>query len=354
MSEPHRRIVRDASAFREELWRAVTGRDEPAAIRIVLAAADSGLAPEAVLLEVIAAVQRRVGAEWAANTLSVADEHTATAINDRAVTALSLHVADAHPATAGRVTVACVDGEWHALPGRLVAEVLRLRGWQVDFLGAQVPTRHLIAHLHNTGPDAVLLSSSLPTRLPTAHGTITACQAAGVPVLVGGAAFGPDGRYADLLGADGWAPDASTAAELLAGGLRRERPDRPHRPLPHLADQEFTMIARSAPHLLATTMAELEHRFPALRDYSEFQVERTAEDIAQILEFLATALYLDDDMVFTTFVTWTAGVLSARAVPAHSLFPVLDLLGGQLQDFPRARRILAAATDALTDTARTA
>lgn len=352
MSEPHRRITHDASAFRDELWAAVTGRDERAAIGIVLAALDSGLAPEVVLLDVIAAVQRRVGAEWAANTLSVADEHTATAINDRAVTALALHATGAHPGSAGRVTVACVDGEWHALPARLVAEVLRLRGWHVDFLGAQVPTRHLIAHLHNTGPDAVLLSSSLPTRLPSAHGTITACQAAGVPVLVGGAAFGPQGRYADLLGADAWAPDAATAAELLARGLRREQ--QPQRTLPHLTDQEFTMIARSTPHVLATTMAELEHRFPAMREYSEFQLERTAEDVAQILEFLATALYLDDDELFTTFVTWTADVLSARAVPAQSLFPVLDLLGGQLQDFPRARRILAAATDALTETARIA
>ncbi|MBF6447641.1 MULTISPECIES: cobalamin B12-binding domain-containing protein [Nocardia] len=356
MSEPHRRNSRDAPAFREQLWTAVTGRDERAAIGIVLAAVDSGLEPEAVLLDVIAAVQRRVGAEWAANTLSVADEHTATAINDRAVTALALHASASHPASAGRVTVACVDGEWHALPARLVTEVLRLRGWQVDFLGAQVPTRHLIAHLHNTGPDAVLLSSSLPTRLPSAHGTITACQAAGVPVLVGGAAFGPDGRYANLLGADAWAPDAATAAELLARRLRREQrpPDRPHRTLPHLTDQEFTMIARSTPQLLATTMAELEHHFPAMREYSESQLERTAEDIAQILEFLATALYLDDDELFTTFVTWTAGVLSARAVPAQSLFPVLDLLSGQLQDFPRARRILTAATDALTGTARIA
>lgn len=91
-----------------------------------------------------------------------------------------------------------------------------------------------------------------------------------------------------------------------------------------------------------------------MRDYSEFQLDRTAEDIAQILEFLTTAVYLDDDELLTTFVRWTAGVLSARAVPAQSLFPVLDSLGEQLQDFPRARRILTAATDALTGTARIA
>ncbi|MYS44742.1 cobalamin-binding protein, partial [Streptomyces sp. SID5998] len=101
----------------------------------------------------------------------------------------------------GTVTVACVDGEWHALPARLLAEVLRCRGHRVDFLGAQVPTPHLIAHLHRTAPAVVALSSSLPVRLPDAHTAITAVQALGIPVLAGGAAFGDDGRYARLLGA---------------------------------------------------------------------------------------------------------------------------------------------------------
>ncbi|GAA3132590.1 hypothetical protein GCM10017687_55690 [Streptomyces echinatus] len=57
------------------------------------------------------------------------------------------------------MTVGCVDGEWHAFPARLVAQVLRLRGWQVDYLGARTPTSHLVAHLHLTNPDAVLLSA---------------------------------------------------------------------------------------------------------------------------------------------------------------------------------------------------
>ncbi len=175
--------------------------------------------PEDILLDVIARVQHKIGTEWAANRITVAQEHAATAINDRVIAALAQHPASRSPVSAGRVTVACVDGEWHALPARLLAETLRLRGWQVDFLGAQVPTPHLIAHLHQSGPDAVALSCSIPTGLPTAHAAITACQAAGVAVLVGGAAFGVDGRYARQLGADAWAPNARAAAELLAEGF---------------------------------------------------------------------------------------------------------------------------------------
>jgi methanogenic corrinoid protein MtbC1 len=93
-------------------------------------------------------------------------------------------------------------------------------GWKVDFLGAHVPTAHLMNHLHRTGPHVVAVSASLPTDLPTAHAAVTAVQATSVPVIVGGAAFGPDGEYARALGADGWARDAREGAATLESGLR--------------------------------------------------------------------------------------------------------------------------------------
>ncbi|MFJ2631757.1 B12-binding domain-containing protein [Streptomyces sp. NPDC087422] len=338
-----------------ELWEAVAHGDEHAAAGVVLGALDTGVDAESVLLDVIAPVQGKVGEEWAANRLSVAEEHAATAINDRAVAALSLHPAARTEPWRGRITVACVEGEWHALPARILAEVLKLRGWRVDFLGAQVPTPHLITHLHRTACDAVALSSSLATRLPTAHAAITACQAVGVPVLVGGAAFGPDGRHARLLGADAWAPDARTAAERLARGpLPRPQPE--HQPiddLPHLADQEYTMVARARTALVRTVFSRLEAAFPAMRAYSELQREHTAQDLAHIVDFLTIALYTGDEDLFADFLTWTAGILAARGVPAHSLPPALRILSDELKDFPRAVRILRLGTDCLTSSALT-
>ncbi|GGZ70936.1 B12-binding domain-containing protein [Streptomyces subrutilus] len=340
----------------KELWESVIDLDEPGAMAVVRRALDAGLDAESVLLDVIAPVQGQVGEEWAANRITVAQEHAATAINDRAVAALARHPSVRATPTRGRITVACVDGEWHALPARLLAEVLKLRGWHVDYLGAQVPAPHLIAHLHRTGPDAVALSSSIATRLPTAHATITACQAAGTPVLVGGAAFGPDGRYARLLGADAWAPDARAAADDLARGpLPRPQPD--HQAiddLPHLADQEYTLVARSRPHLVRVVFTGLQDAYPAMRDYSDLQREHTAEDLSRIVEFLATALYTDDEELFCGFLLWTADVLNARGVPARSLLPALALLGRELKDFPRAAGILRSGADRLTSAPLTA
>ncbi|MFE6404983.1 cobalamin B12-binding domain-containing protein [Streptomyces alboflavus] len=402
-----------AAPWAAALWHAVMAGDEPTAADTALAALEDGLDAECVLLDVIGAVQRRVGEEWAVNTLTVAQEHAATAINERVIAALSRtareapaphrlggtpapyrlgetpapHRDDTPPGTRApcgphapsgphapfgpdassgiwaptgtsapsgtsaraRITVACVDGEWHALPARLLAEVLRLRGWRVDFLGAQVPTAHLIAHLHRTHADAVALSGSLATRLPTAHAAISACRAAGVPVLAGGAAFGPGGRHAELLGADLWAADARTAAARLTEGPPLRPPGAPSadEPLKHLLDQEYTLISRSAPQLVRATLAGLRSRFPALLDYTEAQYQHTADDVAQIVAFLAAALYVDDSGLFAAFGRWTAAVLAARHVPVESLLHALDVLRAEVRDFPRTTAMLVEAHEAV-------
>nr|WP_234337938.1 cobalamin-dependent protein [Streptomyces sp. NRRL WC-3725] len=324
----------------DALWQAVVHGDEYTAVDVVRRARADGVDEETLLQDVIAAVQERVGAEWAADRLTVAQEHAATALNERVISGLAHY---GHRRTGsgetprGRVTVGCADGEWHALPTRLVAEVLRLRGWRVDYLGAHTPTRHLVSHLHNTGSEAVLLSATLPTRLPAAHAAVTACRAMGVPVMAGGRAFGPDGRHAHALGADAWAPDARAAAAVLDEGLPAPDPAAVRQvvdDLPHLTDQKYTFVTRSRVPLVRQTLTGLEDRFPPLRAYGDEQRERTAEDLSHIVDFLATALYVDGPALFTTFLDWTARVLEARGVPARSVVAALGVLSHQLRDFP--------------------
>ncbi|MES9519790.1 cobalamin B12-binding domain-containing protein [Streptomyces capoamus] len=343
-----------AAELADRLWQAVAGGDEYAAVDLLRKAAADGADEEALLLEVIAPVQRKAGEEWAAGRITVAQEHATTAINERVVATLAHRAAapGRHPARRGRVTVGCVDGEWHAFPARLVAEVLRLRGWQVDYLGARMPTAHLVAHLHLTNPDAVLLSASVATRLPTAHAAVTACQAIGVPVLAGGRAFGADGRHARALGADRWAADARGAAAVLEAGLARPGPAAIRQvadDLPHLADQEYTMVVQSRATLVKQTLVDLETRFPAMRGYDDAQREHAAQDIAHIVDFLATALYVDDPEVFTAFLTWTARILEARHVPARSVALGLDILAEQLREFPRTLVLLREGRTAVLD-----
>ena len=158
--------------FGEHFLRLVGDGDECGAIDVVTDLLDDGVAPQRVMSELIAGTLVRVGRLWAADEWSIAREHAATAACERALAAVAART-EVFPHR-GRITIACVDGELHALPPRLLAETLRLDGWRTDFLGAGIPGPHLVTHLHQTRPEAVALSCTIATRLPQAHAAITA------------------------------------------------------------------------------------------------------------------------------------------------------------------------------------
>lgn len=321
--------------FGEHFLRLVGDGDEYGAIEAVNGLLDDGVEPGRIMLELIAPTQARVGELWAANEWSIAREHAATAVSERAVAAVVAR-GSVRP-TRGRIALACVDGEWHALPVRILAELLRLDGWRVDFLGASVPGPHLVTHLHQTGPDAVALSCMIATRLPRAHAAITACRSAGVPVIAGGRGFGPDGRFAYRLGADAWAPGAREAVERLA----RDWPPPAGDPweVPFQADDEYTHVARSRAELVGTTLTRLAMTYPPMDD-DQRERDATAEDLGHLVDFLAASLYVSDERIFTDFVEWTARLLRARDVPPLALRAGLKMMAAQLRDYPAATAML--------------
>ncbi|BCJ56642.1 cobalamin B12-binding domain-containing protein [Micromonospora endophytica] len=309
--------------------------DETAAIELARGLLDAGVPADRVLLDLVAPAQAEVGERWARNEWSVAQEHAATHISERVVAAVAAY-ADVRP-TRGRIVVACMDGEWHALPARLVAEVLRLRGWQVTFLGASVPAPHLVSYLHRHDAYAVALACALPMRLPHAHRMIEACRRSDVPVVVGGRGFGTDGRWARRLGVL-WAPNGPAAADLLTDerALRAVTPAS----LAHLADDEYAALVRRRPELIDSALAHLARRMPATRDYDPAQLDSTVNDLGFILDFLAAALYVDDGSLFTEFVDWLVTILDSRGVPAAAVLATLEHYADTLHDFPRAVRYL--------------
>jgi methanogenic corrinoid protein MtbC1 len=336
-----------SEAVADRYLELVADGDEQGATELVAGLLDDGVPAQRIIVDLIGATQSRVGELWAANEWSVAREHAATAVGERALAAVAARTTT--PATRGRIALACVDGEWHGLPARMLAELLRLDGWRVDFLGASVPGRHLITHLHQTGPDAVALSCMIPTRLPRAHAAITACRSAGVPVIAGGRGFGPGGRWAERLGAHAWAGSGEEAVTLLA----THWPPRnvTEFPLPDgesfIGDEEYTHLVRSRPQLIATAMERLPIAYPQARDYDDAQVEATTDDIGHIADFLAAALFIGEPTVFTDFTEWTTYVLESRGVPPTALRIGLDLIRDQLIDFPTATAMLDAARTAL-------
>ncbi|MEV4624531.1 cobalamin B12-binding domain-containing protein [Asanoa sp. NPDC049573] len=307
--------------------RCLDEADENGAIELALALLDGGVPADTVLLSLVAPAQAQVGQWWQRNEWSVAQEHAATHISERVVAAVGATVRP-RP-TRERVVVACLDGEWHALPPRLVAEVLRLDGWDVTFLGASVPSAHLVSYLHRHDPRAVLLACALPMRLPHAFRAIEACRRTDVPVLVGGRGFGSDGRWAHRLGV-AFAADARAASSALASPVSSLAPSL-------VDDSEYPALLAARVELIDLVLDRLD-----LTRYSPAQIDATTADLGYIVDSLAAAVYVDDASLFAEFVGWLREVLASRGVPLHTVTLTFDVMAERLRDFPRAYAILRA------------
>jgi methanogenic corrinoid protein MtbC1 len=322
----------------ERFMESLAGRDRKAATRQALGLLEAGVPVQELILGLLGPAQAEVGRRWEANQWSVADEHAATAITDAVLGALAWRIDAAEDQ--GHVVVTCAEGEWHSLPARMAAEVLRVHGWQVTFLGASTPADHLRRFVAEVEAVGVLISCSVPIFLGGAQRSVQAAQSAEVPALVGGRAFGSDDLRARRLGADGWAPDPVAAARLLAA-WRKEPPVVATRPASS-SDREPLELEALRPELVETAMHELFLRFPPLAGYSQRQLAQTREDLAYILQFLQAALVTDDSRLFLSeFLPWLSRVLTARGLPAGVVTVGLDALGAVLNAFPRSQKLIA-------------
>ena len=192
----------------------------------------AGAEPVAVLTDVIAAAQRAVGARWQRGEWTIAQEHAATAMAVAATKTVTQQVRR-RPATRGRIVVACAEREWHALPAMIIDCALRAHGWDTTLLGASTSPRRLNQYLQDLGPAAIAVSCSMLGALPATRRFIEASTTAGVPVVVGGAAFGsticvpvPSARRPGPRCARCGDRDGSSAGDRAAGADRC-RPGRP-------------------------------------------------------------------------------------------------------------------------------
>jgi hypothetical protein len=173
---------------------------------------------------------------------------------------------------------------------------------------------------------------------------IEAARGAGVPVIAGGRGFGTDGRWATVLGANGWAPTASDAVRTLAHGWPRYSDPAP--PLHH-PDDAAEQLRTGGHDLARAAMQRLEQRLPAMREYPPASLERTREDLEHIVDFLSAALYVDDVSLLAEFVDWLHEVLAARKVPAGALVAGLAAVAEVVPDVERVHAFLATAAGRL-------
>jgi len=208
-----------ASAVQELAGRMGAG-DEPGAWKIIEGVLAGGAPPADVLVDVIGGALGRIGDDWAARTLSVAEEHRASAVAQRLIGRLGPRFAR-RGRKRGTVVVGAVEGDDHGLPSAIVADLLRGAGFEVLDTGGNTPAASFVDTARAANRLlAVVIGSTTANRDAALRRTVKRLRAGDIaaPILMGGAAVSDD-EHARSLGADGWsghdARQAVTAIEEL-------------------------------------------------------------------------------------------------------------------------------------------
>ena len=160
--------------------------DEQAAER-VLAQAFAIAAPEIACTQVIQKGLAEIGARWYQGASSVQQEHFASALAMRRIN--TLFSAAPPPTRPGRILAACPPGEEHDFVLLLAAFLLRRRGWEVVYLGANVPLSRLADTLQLTAPRLVLSVAQTLNSAASLHAMADEVNAHGVSLAYGGGIF---------------------------------------------------------------------------------------------------------------------------------------------------------------------
>lgn len=182
----------------------------------VMAALAEGASLADVSVDLVQPALYEIGRRWQENQVSVAQEHLATA-TAQSVLLKAYAAADFKPPNGHSAVFACVEGNHHGVGLRMVGDAFEVMGWEVDFLGTDVPTAALIEFAGSERPDLLGLSVALSHQVPTLRETIGRLRVelgtATPSILIGGRGLNALSGSILRLGADLYLPDARAASE---------------------------------------------------------------------------------------------------------------------------------------------
>lgn len=177
---------------------------------------DEGLGPEQLLSAGLMPGMEHVGREFKAGSMFVPEVLRSARAMQGAMDILRPLLAASDVKMMGKIVIGTVKGDLHDIGKNLVAMMCEGAGFEVEDLGRDVDPEEFVEAVMKHQPDVVGMSALLTTTMRSMEYTIEALKAAGVrdrvKVIVGGAPVTRE--FADQIGADAYAPNAASAAEL--------------------------------------------------------------------------------------------------------------------------------------------
>lgn len=207
-----------SDSIRERLGAALKDGEADDAEAIVLEALGAGADPLEVIHEVMIPTLEQVGVDFQNGDIFVPELLMTGEAAEKVSKHLEAAIEAAGKASAspGTVVIGTIKGDIHDIGKNIVSTMLRAHGFKVVDLGRDVSPSAFVDAAKANNANIVGMASLMTTTRPMIASTISLFSELGLrdsyKLIVGGGSITRD--WADAVGADGYAKDATTAVEL--------------------------------------------------------------------------------------------------------------------------------------------
>ena len=205
----------------QPIVNALVKSDLARVVELVKNSLDEGVSAKDILNQGLIAGMDIVGEKMENQEMFIPEVLMAAKAMSESVAILKPLLADEGVSARGSVVIGTVKGDLHDIGKNLVAMMCESAGFEVHNVGVDIEPESFIAEVKEKNADILMLSALLTTTMPMMTQTMEALQEAGlrenIKIMVGGAPVSQ--KFADDIGADGYAPDAGSAAKMAKSFL---------------------------------------------------------------------------------------------------------------------------------------
>lgn len=203
----------------QEISLKLQAGDWKAVKKLVQSALDEGIDPRVILEDGLLAGMSVVGEKFKNNEVFVPEVLVSARAMNRGAALLKDFLSEDDLTAKGKVCLGTVQGDLHDIGKNLVKLMLESKGLEVIDLGTDVSPEEFVQTAIDQDCQAICLSALLTTTMPVMEDVLVELERSGardrIKVIVGGAPVTQ--QFADQIGADAYAADASTAADIVVG-----------------------------------------------------------------------------------------------------------------------------------------
>jgi 5-methyltetrahydrofolate--homocysteine methyltransferase len=200
----------------EEIAELIADLDDEAE-ELVQECIDAGLDPVEVLKGGVVKGLEKIGILFEQKEYFLAELMVGGELAENCIKIIDPHLPESSDGERqGTVVIGAVSGDLHDIGYGLVAKQLELAGFEVHSLGVNIDAMDFIKAAQEKGANIIGLSAFLVTTIPNCRDVVNYVKDMGLQdqfkVVMGGAETNQE--KSDMMGADGWAPNAMEAVTL--------------------------------------------------------------------------------------------------------------------------------------------